>query len=121
MPVGVLSIDTNEILISSYSGNGNISIIDTNDILIREWPGFLLDPVLTPNRNIAVISGGATEDPRIVIYSQQGDLIARFGKKGTGISDFVYARDLAVDRNGNLYVADSNGGKIMVFRLPAGI
>jgi DNA-binding beta-propeller fold protein YncE len=61
---------------------------------------------LTPERNLVVTD---THYSRVLIYSPDGKLLKQFGSYGNGESQFVLATGVAVNRQGNIYVADYNG------------
>ncbi len=54
-------------------------------------------------------------DHTIKIFSLGGKLLQTIGKYGNEIEEFLYPNGVAVDKNGRIYVADSNNGRIQVF------
>ncbi len=54
-------------------------------------------------------------DQAIVVVDAGGKLIRQFGSPGSGPGQFQYPNGLWVDREGKVYVADSNNGRIEIF------
>ncbi len=53
---------------------------------------------------------------RIMIYSPRGELLATWGRMGTGRGEFVYPTDVAFDRFGDVYVSEyGDNDRIQVF------
>jgi DNA-binding beta-propeller fold protein YncE len=55
------------------------------------------------------------ENSRVVQYNAQGEYIRHWGRKGTGDGEFNLVHDVAVDKQGRVYVADRTNGRIQVF------
>ena len=53
----------------------------------------------------------------IKVFSDQGDFLYQFGRKGTGDGEFNRPHCLAVDKSGQLVVCDCNNHRIQVFQL----
>ncbi|HEY9679728.1 MAG TPA: protein kinase [Drouetiella sp.] len=52
---------------------------------------------------------------QIFVFNKTGNLVRRFGAKGTGPGQFNVPRGVAVDRNDKIYVLDSLNHRIQVF------
>ncbi|MEJ7607400.1 MAG: SMP-30/gluconolactonase/LRE family protein, partial [Bryobacteraceae bacterium] len=52
---------------------------------------------------------------RVVRYSKDGEYLSQWGRKGTADSEFQLVHDVAVDKQGRVYVADRNNQRIQVF------
>jgi DNA-binding beta-propeller fold protein YncE len=52
---------------------------------------------------------------RVVVLDSSGRLVREFGKEGAARSEFSFPNGIAVDRKGNIYVADSGNGRVQVF------
>ncbi len=52
---------------------------------------------------------------RILFYSLTGDPLGGFGEYGDGDGQFASPRDVAVDPQGNIYVADAENNRIQKF------
>ena len=122
-PLGIAFIDSIKIVVDwrITGGCGKVSVLDTTGMLINEWDGTLRHPAITANGNIMGFNSAGGKNPKVVVYSPEGDLLARFGRKGNQDSDFNSPYDLTVDQLGNVYIADNDGQKIMVFLLPKGL
>jgi DNA-binding beta-propeller fold protein YncE len=46
---------------------------------------------------------------------RNGHLLLEWGSKGSGDGEFSYPRGITIDKNGNLYVADTNNHRIQKF------
>ena len=72
---------------------GNIVALDANNLLT-----FIVDPAWS----------------RIVYAHYNDDWVKAYGSYGAGITNFKHPRDISADGLGNIYVADSHGGRIQV-------
>ncbi|HTM15165.1 MAG TPA: peptidyl-alpha-hydroxyglycine alpha-amidating lyase family protein [Bryobacteraceae bacterium] len=52
---------------------------------------------------------------RVAKFDKDGKFIKSWGKKGTGNGEFANVRSIAVDAQGNVYVADGGNKRIQVF------
>lgn len=52
---------------------------------------------------------------RVVHYSKDGKYIRHWGSKGTGDGQFDIAHDVAIDKQGLVYVADRTNSRVQVF------
>ena len=55
------------------------------------------------------------ENHRITVFTQDGDFIRCFGTKGTGPGGFDCPVDIAIDKDGKMYVADFGNNRIQIF------
>ena len=46
---------------------------------------------------------------RVLVYDQEGNLLDEFGKAGRGPGEFEMPTDVAIDRDGNIYVSETGG------------
>jgi DNA-binding beta-propeller fold protein YncE len=49
---------------------------------------------------------------RVSEFSSTGKLLAQWGQSGTGSGEFAYPSYVAVDDAGNVYVSDTDNGRI---------
>ena len=61
------------------------------------------------------VSDATKGQHRILVFDKNGNLKLKFGKEGNAQGDFEYPNSLTVDKKGNIYVSDSNNGRIQVF------
>ena len=111
--------------ISSCS-NGNIIVADRDNkrvvvfspegcVLLKLNQGGL-DPfhcIYHDNRFIVSDRNGSC----IKVFSEQGDFLYQFGKRGPGNGEFDAIGGLAIDKSGRLVVCDSSNSRIQLFKL----
>jgi DNA-binding beta-propeller fold protein YncE len=66
-----------------------------------------------PNGDFYVSDGYVNS--RVVEYSKEGKYIRQWGRKGKGDGDFDLVHDVALDKQGRVYVADRNNSRVQVF------
>jgi DNA-binding beta-propeller fold protein YncE len=71
--------------------------------------GLAFDPRL---RQLYAADAGAHQ---VVVLSPEGNLIARIGQRGTGLGEFNYPTNVAVDSKDRLYVSDSLNFRVQQF------
>jgi DNA-binding beta-propeller fold protein YncE len=52
---------------------------------------------------------------RVLVYGPAGDLKLSFGTQGSDPGQFSFPNGVAVDRQGRIFVSDSNNGRVQVF------
>ena len=52
---------------------------------------------------------------RIQIFDPEGNFVSMFGERGTSIGTFANPRGIAVDSDGNIYVADTLLSAVQIF------
>lgn len=108
-------------VINMYTRDGkfvrSIGMGNSDDDKINRPAGLAVDPDGT--RLYAVdIGGTSSDDHKILVYdAKSGAYIKRIGKRGTGPGEFNLPRDIAVAKDGSLYVVD--GGNFRVQHLTA--
>ncbi|MDH5228576.1 MAG: 6-bladed beta-propeller [Gammaproteobacteria bacterium] len=78
----------------------------------------LSDVVVSPSgdRVYAVDRGGIDSDNhRITVFSQHGEMLFRIGQRGVGDGEFNHPIQAALDKQGNLYVLDAGNFRVQVF------
>ena len=55
------------------------------------------------------------EGSRVLVFDNEGKLLAIWGKYGTDDASFDLPTGIALDEEGNVYVSDSNNHRIMKF------
>ncbi|MHB8903246.1 MAG: peptidyl-alpha-hydroxyglycine alpha-amidating lyase family protein [Thermoguttaceae bacterium] len=71
------------------------------------------DVAVTPAGDIFVSDGYGNR--RIVHFDPQGRFVKSWGRYGAGPGEFCLPHQIVVDRQGALYVADRNSGRIQLF------
>ena len=64
-------------------------------------------------------TGGKDSDPRsqIIIMTLEGEILKRWGVYGEQIGQMKIPHDVAVDKNGSIYVAELNGCRLQKFEM----
>lgn len=108
-------IDATEKVVKVYSRDGKFlrKMLDPADI--DKPAGLTVDP--SGERLYAVDIGGPTsERHRVRVYNAKtGEHLFDIGKRGNGPGEFNLPRDLAIGKNGELYVVDSGNFRIQIF------
>ena len=106
--------------------DGNIIVLDIDNkrAVVFSPEGRVLltlhDEKLNPyhciyHDNRFIVSDG--NENCIKVYSEQGDFLYQFGKKGTGNGDFDCPRGLAIEKSGRLVVCDRGNNRLQLFKL----
>lgn len=113
---------------------GNLYVVDATDRVVKVYTrdGKFLRQMLTSSdidrpagitvdKNgermyVVDIGGPMSENHRIRVYNAQtGAHLFDFGKRGDGLGEFNLPRDVAIGKNGELYVVDGGNFRIQVF------
>jgi len=113
-PMGITFQDSNKVVIALGSPV-KIVLSDTNGVFHAEWVGWGSLGV-TPRMNIYNFYDGSGS-ARVLFYSSNGELIARFGHNGQDQNGFELLRYAAVDLT-RIFIADNTQRKIIYFLLP---
>ena len=73
------------------------------------------DVAFGPDGAIYVSEGHGGEIARIRKFTREGNFVKSWGRKGTQPGEFSAAHSLVVDKNGLVYVADRENGRIQIF------
>jgi hypothetical protein len=95
-------------------GNSRIQVFDQNGVHLDTWPGLRF-----PNHVVATDTGVFVSDgtnARLLKYDTNGHLLSFWGTYGTYPGAFWELHQFSVDADGNLYTADSFGGRTQKFR-----
>ncbi len=87
---------------------GNPGTNDTKDGFNRPT-----NLAFTPNGDFFVSDGYVNS--RVVHYSKDGEHIAHWGQKGTADGEFNLVHDVALDKQGRVYVADRTNQRVQIF------
>lgn len=122
-PLGI-DVDRDGTLYVSDNGDGTIKVYDRDGKYLRSLGGkqmfdrlasVTVDPA--GDRVYAVDIGGVSSaNHRVrVLDAHSGQLLFDIGKRGNGPGEFNLPRDVAVGRNGHLYVVDGGNFRVQVF------
>jgi DNA-binding beta-propeller fold protein YncE len=82
----------------------------------QPWPLNLpYDVAIAPDGNLYVVEYGAG---RISCVTPAGELVATLGRNGSGDNEFGTPWGIAVDRTGQIYVADTKNRRVVALRFP---
>jgi DNA-binding beta-propeller fold protein YncE len=96
-------------------GNSRIQVFDANGTHLDTWPNlrFPNHVVAAPDGTVWVSDG---TNARLLHYDANGKLLDFWGTYGTYPGAFWELHQFSVDSEGNLYTADSFGGRTQKFR-----
>ncbi len=120
-PRGLATDETGNLYVAD-TGNSRIVVFRPDGTVVRQIGegGLLNQPwgvaVSPADGNVYVAD---TWNYRVVVFSPEGEFIHSFGQYGIPTDDLPYSmfapRDIAVDREGNIYVVDTGGHRVRVY------
>jgi peptidylamidoglycolate lyase len=122
LPHGI-AIDSNGRVYVADRGNARVQIFDGAGHYISEWKGRdygrPFDVAIAQDGTVYIADGGdiPTAPPdrsRVVVVAPDGRIVEHFGSFGVYDGQFYRAHDLAVSRDGAVYVGDA-GGRVQKF------
>lgn len=120
-PIGI-AIDNQENIFVSDTGKNKILKFDSKETFLQSFgpnfAGFQIIPqgmATTPSGNIYVADSG---NDRILLLSKDGSTLTTWGSMGSANGQFKYPKDIALDKNGYLFVVDTNAHRIQKFGSP---
>jgi DNA-binding beta-propeller fold protein YncE len=108
-PSGIAVADNGDIYVTS-ARRSTLMVFSNRGKLKREVPVDRPIAVTVHKEKVYVSTPG-----QIWVFSLKGELLNRFGSKGRRLAEFEYPAGLAVDRQGYLFVSDTNNNRIQIF------
>ena len=95
--------------------NHRIQIFDGDGAFLDQWPGLRQanDIVIDKDQHVWVADG---TNAKVLEYDPHGKLLYSWGTYGTFPGAFWELHQMSIDAEGNLYGADSFGGRVQKFR-----
>ena len=123
LPHGV-AVDAQGRVIVCDRTNSRLQVFDPRGKFLAEWKGPLIGRPygvsVGANGHIYAIDGGdgplkRQDRPRAVELDAEGRVVDRFGAFGTEPGQFVLGHDIAVAKDGSVYVADATANRVQKF------
>lgn len=123
LPHGV-AVDAQGRVIVCDRTNSRLQVFDPRGQFLTEWKGALIGRPygvsIGPDGHVFIIDGGDTpaktaDRHRAVELDAEGRVVDRFGGFGSGAGEFQLGHDIAVARDGSVYVADAVGKRVQKF------
>ena len=114
-----IATDRNRRVYVADRTNHRIQIFDENGKFLDQWPGLRQanDILISADQHVWVADG---TNSKVLEYDQNGTLLYYWGTYGMFPGGFWEIHQMSVDSEGNLYGADSFGGRVQKFRPRAG-
>ena len=123
LPHGVV-VDARGRVIVCDRTNARLQVFDPRGKFLAEWKGPLIGRPygvsVSADGHIFAIDGGdgplkRLDRPRAVELDADGRVLDRFGAYGKGPGQFLLGHDIAVARDGSVYVADATANRVQKF------
>lgn len=114
-PTGI-SVDSSGNVYVADTGNNRIQKFDANGNFLLKWGLSQVNTVEVDGFDNVY----ATADSMALEIASNGTLLTRWGSNGSGDGQFSHPHGMAVDRFGNIYVADTGNNRIEKFSLGTG-
>jgi hypothetical protein len=113
--VHAIDIDKNRRVYIADRGNQRIQIFDENGKYLDQFGGLrqAQHVMVTADGYLATIGGN---NNKVVKYDLTGKMITSWGTQGTFPGAIWNPHQFSVDSEGNLYIAESTGGRTQKFR-----
>lgn len=93
--------------------NKRVQVFDKNGTFKRQWSGDFIQPfgiAVHPKGEFLVVANTANRE--VMKWSLEGELLERWKRKGSGEGEFRWPRNVSVDNDGNIYVADTDNERL---------
>ncbi len=123
LPHGVAVDATGRVFVCDRS-NSRLQVFDPRGKFLTDWKGPLIGRPygvsIGTEGHVFLIDGGdspakTADRPRAVELDAEGRVLDRFGDFGSGPGEFQLGHDIAVARDGSVYVADAAGKRVQKF------
>lgn len=123
LPHGVAIARDGRVIVCDRT-NARLQVFDPKGKFLAEWKGPQIGRPygvsVGPEGHIFAIDGGdlplrQADRSKVVELDADGRVVDRFGGYGTGPGQFQLGHDLAVARDGAVYVADATGQRVVKF------
>jgi sugar lactone lactonase YvrE len=113
-PHGIATDRSGKVYVADRT-NHRIQIFDGDGAFLDQWPGLRQanDIVISADQHVWVADG---TNAKVLEYDQNGKLLYSWGTYGTFPGAFWELHQMSIDSEGNLYGADSFGGRVQKFR-----
>lgn len=91
-------------------GKNKVMVFDENGTFLREWGVELPTEIDVRDGKVAVAAAYG-----IGIFTTEGDLITKWGKRGSGDADLDLPHGIVLGDDGNVYVSDSQNHRIKAY------
>jgi sugar lactone lactonase YvrE len=110
-----IAVDQSKRVYVADRSNHRIQIFDDQGTLLDIWPNLRQpnDILISKDQHVWIADG---TNAKVLEYDQAGKLLSSWGTYGTFPGQFWEIHQLSVDSEGNLYGADSFGGRTQKFR-----
>ena len=112
-------IDKDQNIYIADRGNDRIQIFDLKGNFIKQWKNvgkpYGIELVPGDPQKLLVTDGNPDGPNRVLIMDLDGNILSAFGKTGNGPGEFDVPHSIAIDKDGNLYVAEVNNKRLSKF------
>ena len=110
-----IATDKNRRIYVADRTNHRIQVFDENGTFLDQWPGLRQpnDILISADQHVWIADG---TNAKVLEYDQAGKLLYSWGTYGTFPGGFWELHQMSMDPDGNLYGADSFGGRTQKFK-----
>lgn len=116
-PLGI-AVDARGLLYVADAGNGRIAVFDDyGNYLLQFGKGVLERPAAVAVSPDGIVWVGDQKLQSLFAFTLEGKLLMKVGQPGREDYQFDNIEAIAIDRDGYLFVADSNNDRILIYRI----